>query len=259
MTNSAGKGAKNRHQRGPSRSGRQGPTKGWLYVITNQAMPGLVKIGCSSKDPQARADEFSRAAGTGMPFPYQVSYQVWTSNFSNLERAVHESLRQIRIDHEGASGKEWFSCDVASAIAAIRAVLPQDSLEVSPDTNAPIAQENARPDSEADHGSGSPDIAEDMVSAKGPDERERVKNTTSRAGDRNSRWNNGYRNWAGSRQTNTGGGSPRNPDFGGTRRVNLVCSSCGHNNGSLTLTRYEQPSGRCSKCGSPITRRVSWS
>ena len=221
-------------------------------------MPGLVKIGCSSKDPQARADEFSRAAGTGMPFPYLVSYQVWTSNFSSLEKAVHESLKQIRVDHEGASGKEWFSCDVARAMAAIRAVLPEDSLEVSPETNAPIAKENARPDSQAEHGSRSAEFKEETISAKGPEEREGVKNTTSRPEYRGSRWTNGRRNWAGSTQTGTGQASPRNPDFGGTRRVNLVCSSCGHNNGSLTLTRYEQPSGRCSKCGSPITRRVSW-
>ena len=41
--------------------------KGWVYVISNQAMPDLVKVGFSTKDPTLRASELNH---TGSPHPY---------------------------------------------------------------------------------------------------------------------------------------------------------------------------------------------
>jgi hypothetical protein len=35
--------------------------KGWVYIISNKAMPDLVKVGFSTKDPQLRAQEFDNA------------------------------------------------------------------------------------------------------------------------------------------------------------------------------------------------------
>ncbi len=46
-----------------------GNVRGWVYVITNAAMPGLVKVGYSLKDPSLRA----RGLGnTGAPHQYEV-------------------------------------------------------------------------------------------------------------------------------------------------------------------------------------------
>jgi len=47
--------------------------RGWIYIITNKSMPGLVKIGYSLKDPIIRASEL---AHTGSPHPYAVEYDV---------------------------------------------------------------------------------------------------------------------------------------------------------------------------------------
>jgi len=41
--------------------------KGWVYIIANKAMPGLVKVGYSMKDPELRAAELNN---TGSPHPY---------------------------------------------------------------------------------------------------------------------------------------------------------------------------------------------
>ncbi|KFC76184.1 GIY-YIG nuclease family protein [Massilia sp. LC238] len=43
--------------------------KGWVYVITNKAIPDLVKVGYSRKDPELRAAELNN---TGAPHPYMV-------------------------------------------------------------------------------------------------------------------------------------------------------------------------------------------
>lgn len=85
--------------------------KGWVYVITNPAMPGIVKVGFSLKDPEIRARELNH---TGCPHEYEVSYAVLVDEPRNLEKSVHSYLC------EKIAGKEWFSCNRQEAIAAIK-------------------------------------------------------------------------------------------------------------------------------------------
>jgi hypothetical protein len=47
--------------------------KGWVYVISNKAMEGLIKVGHSTKDPELRAQELDH---TGSPHPYIVEYEM---------------------------------------------------------------------------------------------------------------------------------------------------------------------------------------
>ncbi len=88
--------------------------KGWVYVITNKAMPGLVKVGYSMKDPEIRAEELNH---TGAPHPYQVKYEVLVEEPRAIERAVHKQLQSQ------GEGKEWFRCSTDEAAAAIRFVV----------------------------------------------------------------------------------------------------------------------------------------
>lgn len=85
--------------------------KGWVYVISNQAMPGLVKIGYSTKDPKLRAEELNH---TGSPHPYLVDYEVLIDEPFSLEQQVHNVLGAVR------EGKEWFRCSAEEAAAAIQ-------------------------------------------------------------------------------------------------------------------------------------------
>ncbi len=88
--------------------------KGWVYVITNKAMPGLIKIGYSMKDPELRATELNH---TGSPHPYVVDYEVLVNEPRDVEQTVHGRLKNQR------EGKEWFRCTSEEAIAAIRVVV----------------------------------------------------------------------------------------------------------------------------------------
>lgn len=87
--------------------------RGWVYVITNEAMPGLVKIGYSMKDPWLRASEL---ANTGAPHPYKVAYDALAFDPRDIEQAAHQRLNALQ------SGKEWFRCSIEDAISAILAV-----------------------------------------------------------------------------------------------------------------------------------------
>jgi hypothetical protein len=87
--------------------------RGWVYVITNKAMPELVKVGYSTKDPELRAEEL---ANTGTPHAYVVEFDVLVENPRELEKKAHAQLSPF---HER---KEWFRCSVTQAIQAIKSV-----------------------------------------------------------------------------------------------------------------------------------------
>jgi hypothetical protein len=84
--------------------------RGWVYVISNAAMPGLVKVGYSTKDPQLRAEEL---AGTGVPHPYVVERELLAFSPREIEQEVHARLAHRR------EGKEWFKCGPDEAWATI--------------------------------------------------------------------------------------------------------------------------------------------
>lgn len=85
--------------------------KGWVYIITNRAMPDLVKVGFSTKDPELRAAELNN---TGSPHPYTVEYEILVDNPHAVEKQAHKLLRHRH------DGKEWFRCDAEEAIIAIK-------------------------------------------------------------------------------------------------------------------------------------------
>lgn len=85
--------------------------KGWVYIITNKSMPDLLKVGFSTKDPELRAAELHT---TGVPHRFVVEYDALVNEPFEVEQKAHALLRAY---HEN---KEWFRCDIATAIIAIR-------------------------------------------------------------------------------------------------------------------------------------------
>ena len=84
--------------------------KGYVYIISNQAMPGIFKIGFTLKDPELRAKELD---STGVPYPFIVEYEILVDEPYTLEQHVHKALRSQR------EGKEWFRCDFSQAVQTI--------------------------------------------------------------------------------------------------------------------------------------------
>jgi hypothetical protein len=93
--------------------------RGWVYVISNPAMIGILKIGFSTKDPELRAKEFDH---TNSPHPFVVEYDVLVQSPRDLEQAVHKKLLHVN------EGKEWFRCSLSEAITAIREVVGSELL-----------------------------------------------------------------------------------------------------------------------------------
>jgi len=84
---------------------------GWVYVIVNPAIPGLVKVGMTrKKNPSDRAKGMKT---TGVPHKFSVIYAVHVQNPEIIEKRTHESLSEY---HEK---KEWFRCSAMLAVVEL--------------------------------------------------------------------------------------------------------------------------------------------
>ncbi len=79
---------------------------GWVYVLSNEAMPGLYKIGMTTTDPESRAAEISH--GTGVPLPYKVELAFFSNDPRSDEERIHEHLSSARINQS----REFFRCSI---------------------------------------------------------------------------------------------------------------------------------------------------
>lgn len=86
---------------------------GFVYILENSSIPGVLKIGQSAKDPNQRASELRT---TGVPYPFEVVYFGLFKDFQQLERAVHAHLATYRRTND----REFFSLSVEEAVSAIR-------------------------------------------------------------------------------------------------------------------------------------------
>jgi len=82
--------------------------EGYVYCFTNESMPGLVKIGMTHDEPEARARELSTA--TGIPTPFRVEISKRILNPREKERAIHDLLSSLgfRVNDK----REFFNCSM---------------------------------------------------------------------------------------------------------------------------------------------------
>jgi tetratricopeptide (TPR) repeat protein len=106
---------------------------GYLYVLANSAMPGLVKVGKTTRSPSERSTELSGV--TGLPTPFIVVYEQLFRDCSAAEAFVHTHLANQ--GYRVAENREFFNApvnDVVRAIAfapdAINTDVPQQADEL---------------------------------------------------------------------------------------------------------------------------------
>jgi len=85
--------------------------KGFVYVMSNKSMPGIIKIGMSTKMPEERAKELS--SDTSTPTSFIVEYYAIFDDMIKAERMAHQRLKPHH------HGKEFFSTTVENAIYSI--------------------------------------------------------------------------------------------------------------------------------------------
>jgi hypothetical protein len=107
----------------PGRRRRSSETAGLgsLYVLSNPAMPGLLKIGYSVRpNVSGRLDELSDNAAVPQPFVLEFEQSVERPDF--YASLVHKRLAKHRV----APDKDFFRVDLETAASAIRKEVPTE-------------------------------------------------------------------------------------------------------------------------------------
>ena len=86
---------------------------GFIYIMSNPSLSGLLKIGQTGKDPLIRRKSLNT---TGVPDDFVIEYQALIEDYRRQEKLIHQKLNKVRHSNK----KEFFSTSVLEAINTIR-------------------------------------------------------------------------------------------------------------------------------------------
>ena len=87
-----------------------------VYVLTNPAMPGFVKIGKTAiEDVNQR---LSQLYTTGVPFPFELQFACKVRNSDEVEQALHRAFAPNRVN----ARREFFKIEPDQAIAIVKGI-----------------------------------------------------------------------------------------------------------------------------------------
>jgi hypothetical protein len=86
---------------------------GIIYVLTNEAMPGLVKIGRTTDDVTSRIANLNSA--TGVPLPFECYFASEVEDACRLEKQLHQLFSEYRINPK----REFFRIEAEKVVLAI--------------------------------------------------------------------------------------------------------------------------------------------
>lgn len=90
-------------------------SKGYVYILSNPSMPGLVKIGKTTCETEVRASQLYQ---TGVPTHFKIEHDVYSPDCHELERDIHLELQEQRLN----LGREFFRISVEDAIKQLDSV-----------------------------------------------------------------------------------------------------------------------------------------
>lgn len=91
---------------------------GYVYILSNPSMPGLLKIGRTSRSVDQRANELYQ---TGVPTPFKVEAEYYTPDCRALEKYAHEAFCGVRVDHS----REFFAAPTLDVVTFIESALKE--------------------------------------------------------------------------------------------------------------------------------------
>ena len=96
--------------------------KGIVYVLTNPAMDGYVKIG-KTQNISKRLKDLDK---TNLPLPFECIYAVEVDDYDHVEKLAHNAFSNVR----SRSKREFFKVDEQQVISAL---MISGGREVTPD------------------------------------------------------------------------------------------------------------------------------
>ena len=113
--------------------------EGIIYVLTNPAMPDMVKIGKTGSDLSVRLDSLY---STGVPLPFECAHAAKVPDMGKWEKAFHTAFGPYRVNPK----REFFSIDPEQAVALLELMAVEDvtpEIQKVADSVAPEAKTSA--------------------------------------------------------------------------------------------------------------------
>ena len=92
---------------------------GYIYILSHELMPNLLKIGYTTRTVEKRVNELS---STGVPGKFTIELSFKNDNPELFEKLLHKSLGEYRYQ------KEFFKVDIKIAIEVIHILIKDNSL-----------------------------------------------------------------------------------------------------------------------------------
>jgi hypothetical protein len=87
---------------------------GIIYLLSNPAMPGIIKIGKTThEDVKLRMQQLYN---TGVPLPFECDYAALVNNPDEVEKALHKAFSPQRLNPK----REFFALESYQAIAILK-------------------------------------------------------------------------------------------------------------------------------------------
>ena len=97
---------------------------GYVYILINKSLDGLIKIGSTTLGAEERARQLS--SSTGVPTPFMVAYEIYVDNSTKLEKQIHNLLDEFRVN----PNREFFKYPLHKAIELIQKLNKNDDINV---------------------------------------------------------------------------------------------------------------------------------
>ncbi|WP_267358882.1 MULTISPECIES: GIY-YIG nuclease family protein [unclassified Methylobacterium] len=106
-----------------------------VYLLTNPAMPGLVKIGRTAQDTaQARLDQLYT---TGVPVPFELVFACGVEDAVRVEQALHIAFAPQRVN----ARREFFRIEPEQALAILRLLHIEDATQAVEEQSSSISEQ----------------------------------------------------------------------------------------------------------------------
>ena len=93
---------------------------GIVYVLTNPAMPGIVKVGKTARENVAT--QLNELYSTGVPVPFECEYAARVEDETDVEKAFHIAFSPYRINPR----RGFFQIEPEQAIALLKVMAVED-------------------------------------------------------------------------------------------------------------------------------------
>ena len=86
---------------------------GIVYILTNDAMPGIIKIGITEDSVEARIKSLDN---TSLPIPFRFYFAIESKRYKEIEKLAHDTFSAFRI----RENREFFKMYPERAVSALK-------------------------------------------------------------------------------------------------------------------------------------------